>query len=80
MELSDLKKDIETFEDPKLRRVLLELYEKLLKKDNVIINLQNRLSELENRVLDNEKYTSKDCLIFENMPRTTDGRPLPQQV
>ena len=80
MELSDLKKDIETFEDPKLRRVLLELYGKLLKKDNVIINLQNRLSELENRVLDNEKYTSKDCLIFENMPRTTDGRPLPQQV
>ena len=80
MERSDLKKDIETFEDPKLRRVLLELYGNLMKKDNVIISLQNRLSELEKRVVDNENYTSKDCLIFENMPRTTDGRPLPLHV
>ena len=77
--MSDIQKDIESFEDPKIRRVLLQLYGNLLVKEEEIIVLQSRVTELETRVLENEKYMSKDCLIFENMPRTDDSMTLSQQ-
>ena len=37
-------------------------------KDKTIEQLQAKLGELEDRLLQQENYTSKDCLIFENLP------------
>ena len=39
-----------------------------IEKDKTIEQLQAKLGELEDRLLQQERYTSKDCLIFENLP------------
>ena len=36
--------------------------------DERILALENRVAKLEERVDECEKYSSKDCLIFENLP------------
>ena len=44
---------------------LLKLF---IEKGKTIEQLQAKIGELEDRLLQQEKYTSKDCLIFENLP------------
>ena len=53
---------------------------KLIAKDEFILQLQNRVTELETRVLETEKYSSKDCQIIENMPEVDGNLPLATKV
>ena len=39
-----------------------------IEKDKTIQQLQAKIGELEDRLLQQERYTSKDRLIFENLP------------
>ena len=39
-----------------------------IEKDKTIQQLQAEIGELEDRLLQQERYTSKDCLRFENLP------------
>ena len=72
---------IQLIQDPNIRDVLSYFAELLKEKDNTINLLQNKVADLQNRVTQQEIYTSKDCLIIQNMPISGDGNvPLTHQV
>ena len=49
-------------------------------KDERIVQLENRVASLELRVSQQEKYSSKDCIIIENMPLRRSDQPLTHHV
>ena len=53
---------------------------KLIAKDEIILQLQNPFTELESRVLETKKFSSKDCLIIENMPDVDGNLPIATKV
>ena len=80
MDLTDLKQEIEQLEDNGIKGIFNKILSKLIDKDEIILQLQNRVTELESRVLETEKYSSKDCLIIENMPEVDGNLPLATKV
>ena len=71
---------IEHLEDNGVKDILHKFLSKLITKDEIILQLQNRVTELESRVLEREKYSSKDCLFIENMPKVDGNLPLATKV
>ena len=61
------RKDTENI-DPKLKDLLQGLIENVNTKDDIIDGLQNRVHFLENKVNEMERYSSKDCVILQNLP------------
>ena len=57
-----------------------KFFSKLIAKDEIILQLQNRVTELETRVLETEKFSSTDCQIIENMPEVDGNLPLATKV
>ena len=68
MDSETLSKLLETVEDRNLRQILADFSQKLEVKDERIVQLENRVASLELRVSQQEKYSSKECIIIENMP------------
>ena len=54
--------------DPKLKGLLQGLIENVKGKDDIIVELQNRVHFLDNKVNEMEIYSSKDCVILQNLP------------
>ena len=53
---------------PKLKDLLQGLIENVNTKDDFIVGLQNQVYFLENKVNEMERYSSKDCVILQNLP------------
>ena len=51
-----------------MRNLFKLMFQKLTEKDQKIIQLTNSVENLEKRVLEQERYASKDSLIFYNSP------------
>ena len=64
----NVRETIDLIENSELKKLFLHLFTKLSAKDERILALENRVAKLEERVDECEKYSSKDCLIFENLP------------
>ena len=62
----NLKTDISKIDDEKFRNLLELMFKKLTEKE--FIQPTNRVEDLEKRVLEQERYSSKDSLIFYNIP------------
>ena len=54
--------------DENFRNFFKLMFQKLTEKDQEIIQLINRVEHLEKKVLEQERYSSKDSLIFYNVP------------
>ena len=54
--------------DPKLKGLLQWLIENVNTKDDSIVELQNWVHFLENKVNEMERYSSKYCVILQNLP------------
>ena len=52
----------------KLSGKIEQLETKVTREESQIVTLTNELMDLKERVLAQEKYTSKDCIIFYNFP------------
>ena len=59
---------ISKIDDENYRNLFKMMFQKLTEKDQEIIQLTNRVEDLEKRVLEQERYSSKDSLIFYNVP------------
>ena len=80
MALETLRNEITNVESTQTRG-LLELFVNLLEQKNEeVITLKNQVQNLEERVLEMEKYSSKDCLIIDNMPLGHGKVTLEEQV
>ena len=66
-------------EDKHCRNLLAELFRTLELKTNRIRCLEDKVEVLENQVAEQEKYSSKDCIIIENMPIHRSNEPLSHQ-
>ena len=80
MDFETLSKLLETLEDGNLRQILTDFPQKLEMKDERIVQLENRVASLEHCVSQQEKYSSKDCIIIENVPLRRSDQPLTHQV
>ena len=67
-------------EDKHCRNLLAELFRSLELKTNKIRCLEDKVEVLETQVAEQEKYSSKDCIIIENMPINRSNEPLSHQV
>ena len=65
--LFDEIKDTVNF-DPKLKDLLQGLIENVKNKDDIIVGLNNRVHFLEYKVNEMERYSSKDCVVLQNLP------------
>ena len=54
--------------DPEVKEFLSTICENLKTKDAQLIRLQNEIEYLSEKVNDVERYTSKDTIIFRNLP------------
>ena len=50
-----------------MKGLLQGLIENVKGKDDIIVELQNRVHFLENKVNEMERYSSKDCVILQNL-------------
>ena len=76
----DLLKSIQSLENDKLSSKLLKFNEIIQERDSEITLLRNKVADLEARVIEQEIYSSKDCLIIENLPIEDRNAPLSHQV
>ena len=76
----DLLKAIQSLENDKLSSRLLKFNEIIQERDSEITLLRNKVANLEARVIEQEIYSSKDCLIIENLPIKDRNAPLSHQV
>ena len=51
-----------------MKDLLQGLIENVNTKDDIFVRLQNRVHFLENKVNEMEIYSSKDCVILQNLP------------
>ena len=51
-----------------LTKIIGNLLKLAIENDKTIEHLQAKIGELEDRLWQQERYTSKDCLTFENLP------------
>ena len=70
----------EQLEDNKIKEFLHEFSFKVIAKDASHVQLQNRVTGLETRVLETENYSSNDCLIIETMLEVDGNLPLATTV
>ena len=73
MDTTELKY-IESLKNTKMKPILAQLLTEITKRDGIITNLENRVAQLEDRMNECEKYSSKDTIIFENVPLKKDGK------
>ena len=59
----ELLQQIDQLDDPKLKIILQNLAKLLKEKDERIVTLENKVTDLEIRMSEQERYSSKDCLI-----------------
>ena len=71
---------LEKISDTNVRQIFDKLLTDLGKKDEIILDLENKVDDLEQRVSAQERYSSKDCLILENLPIVKNQVPLSHQV
>lgn len=71
----ELAEKIDLHCTPEMKEILNEIIDELERKDkfircqaNEIISLKNEVTDLEMRITEQERYSSKDCLILENAP------------
>lgn len=76
----DFQKALDSVDNPNLKGIFDHLLNKLSEKDNEIRLLTNRVVDLELRINECEKYSSKDSIIFDNLPIRNDKTPLDHQV
>ena len=62
------QKALNSLDNPHLKGILIDLLDKLSEKDNQIRLLTNRVVDLELRVNECEKFSSKGNIIFDNLP------------
>ena len=62
------QKALNSLDNPHLKGILIDLLGKLSEKDNQIRLLTNRVVDLELRVSECEKFSSKGNIIFDNLP------------
>ena len=75
----DLLKSIQSLENDNLSSILLKIIEIIQETDSEITLLRNKVTDLEARVIEQEIYSSKDCLIIENLPIEDRNAPLSHQ-
>ena len=76
----DLLKAIQSLENDKLPSMLLKFNEIIQERDSEVTLLRNKVADLEARVIEQEIYSSKNCLIIENLPIEDRNAPLSLQV
>ena len=76
----DLLKAIQSLENDKLSSILLKFNEIIQERDSEITLLRNKVADLEARVIEQEIFSSKDCLVIENLPIEDQTAPLSHQV
>ena len=59
---------VESLQNDSLKNSIGNLLKLSIEKDKTIEQLQAKIGELGDRLLQQKRYTSKDCLIFENLP------------
>ena len=72
--------ELNMVKDVHVRKILANLSSVIAEKDQQIIELRNEITDLKSRVAEQERYTSKDCLIIENLPWNRQSGPLVKQV
>ena len=65
----ELLQQIDQLDDPKLKIILQNLAKLLKEKDERIVTLENKVTDLEIRMSEQERYSSKDY----NPPVTNEG-------
>ena len=65
---------VESLQNDSLENVMENLLKLSIEKDKTIEQLQAKVGESEDRLLQQERYTSNDCLIFENLPMNQYGK------
>ena len=80
LSLIERKKALSEIQDEKYKLLLAQLFESLEDKTRRIRCLEDKVDELELRLADQEKYSSKDCIIIENCPLVETTEPLSHQV
>ena len=70
--LTDLRQQIQQLDDGIIKQLFGQLVQKLTEKDKKIEELEERVCSLESRMQLQERYSSKDTLIFENVPLIND--------
>ena len=76
----DIKNLLNFIESPNLKAIISHSKNILSNKDENILALTNRVDDLEKRVLECEKYSSKDCIKLTNIPLQKSNVPLAAQV
>ena len=69
-----------SIESPNLKAIISHLRNELSDRDEQILALTNRVDDLERRVLECEKYSSKDWYILTNLSLQNSNVPLADQV
>ena len=70
--LTDLHQQIQQLDDGIIKQLFGQLVKNLAEKDKKLEELEERVCSLESRVQLQERYSSKDSLIFENVPLIND--------
>ena len=76
----DLLKAIQSLEIEEISSILLKFNEIIQERDSENTLLRNKVADLEARVIEQEIYSSKDCLIIENLPIEDRNAPLSHHV
>ena len=76
----NIKNALQNLENPNLRFLISHLLEQLSIKDEKILSLEKRVTDLEVRVKECEAYSSKDCIVIENAPLNPNIEQLDLQV
>ena len=59
---------VKSWQNGSLKNIMGNLFKLSIEKDKTIEQLQAKIGELRDRLLQQETYTSTDCLMFENLP------------
>ena len=70
---TEIIEQIQQLKDPNLKQIMIKFTDLLKEKDQTIIALENRVTDLELRVSEQERFSSKDCVIVQNAPVTAEG-------
>ena len=76
----DLAKEIKCIEITHLSTILAKIYAIIREKDSEILELRNKVTNLEERITEQEIYLSKDSIIIENLPLNHSKESLLEQV
>ena len=74
------QKALSEIQDEKCKLLFEQLFESLEGKTQRVRYLEDKVDELELRLAEQEKYSSKDCIIIENFPLVETTEPLSHQL